>query len=302
MEEGAVARLRERFDVVYDRSLGGRREALLEAVRDADALIVRNATRVDAALLAQAGRLEVVGRLGVGLDNIDCVACAERGIEVIPARGANALAVAEYVLAAALVLFRGVFAATQAVADGRWPRTELAGGLEIGGRTIGVVGFGSIGRATAALARAAGMRAIAYDPAVTAADPVWAESGVEPFGLDELLAASDVVSLHVPLVAQTRNLIDASRIARMRDGAVLVNTSRGGIVDEGALAAALRSRHLRGAALDVFEAEPLAAGSALAGCPGLLLTPHVAGLTQEANQRVSDMIAGAVAARLLPSA
>lgn len=298
MDEGAVARLAERHEVRYEPALFESPARLCEAVAAADALIVRNVTQVDAALVACAPRLAVVGRLGVGLDNIDLAACAARGIQVIPAVGANARAVAEYVLAAALVLLRGAFASTAAVAEGRWPRTELAGGGEIGGRIIGLVGFGSIGRKTGALARAAGMRAIAHDPALGADEPVWVEAETERCALDELLQRADVVSLHLPLTPATRGLVDARRIGLLRGDAVLVNTARGGIVDERALAEALRAGRLRGAALDVFADEPLPAGSPLAGCPRLLLTPHIAGRTNESELRVSGVIADAVAKAL----
>jgi len=298
MDEGAVARLARRFAVRYEPALASEPAKLRDAVGEADALIVRNATRVDAELVGSAPRLAVVGRLGVGLDNIDVDACAARQIEVIPAIGANARAVAEYVLAAALILLRGAFASTAAVAAGRWPRDELARGCEIAGRTIGLVGFGSIGRATGALARAAGMRAIAHDPAVAPGDRVWADTATRPCELDELLCKADVVSLHLPLTAATRGLVDARRIGLLREDAVLINTSRGGIVDEAAVAAALAAGRLRGAALDVFGSEPLPAGSPLEGCPGLLLTPHIAGRTMESERRVSDLVADAVASVL----
>lgn len=302
MDEGAVARLARRFAVRYEPALASEPAKLRDAVGEADALIVRNATRVDAELVGSAPRLAVVGRLGVGLDNIDVDACAARKIEVIPAIGANARAVAEYVLAAALILLRGAFASTAAVAAGRWPRSELAGGAEIGGRTIGLVGFGSIGRTTGALARAAGMRAIAHDPALGDDDPIWAETQTEPWALDDLLHRADVVSLHLPLTAATRGLVDARRVGLLRSDAVLVNTARGGIVDETAVAAALASGRLRGAALDVFGSEPLPAGSPLEGCPHLLLTPHIAGRTMESERRVSDMVADAVASSLAAGA
>lgn len=301
MDEGAVARLARRFAVRYEPALASEPAKLRDAVGEADALIVRNATRVDAELVGSAPRLAVVGRLGVGLDNIDVDACAARKIEVIPAIGANARAVAEYVLAAALILLRGAFASTAAVAAGRWPRSELAGGGEIGGRTIGLVGFGSIGRLTGRLARSLGMRAIGFDPQVPPASPIWVEDETLPRGLDPLLREADVVSLHVPLAPATRNLIDAARIATMKRDAMLINTARGGVVDEAALAAALRAGKLGGAALDVFDREPLPAGSPLAGCPNLVLTPHVAGLTRESNVRVSALIASKVAEALAPA-
>jgi (S)-sulfolactate dehydrogenase len=298
MDEPSVNVLRERFEVVYDPALVDRGAELHGHLADADALVVRNRTQVRGALLDAAPRLRVVGRLGVGLDNIDVPACQARAIEVIPATGANALAVAEYVITSCLLLLRGAWQSTAAVAAGEWPRTALSDGRECAGKTLGLVGFGGIGQLAARMAGALGMRAIAYDPLLPADAPAWRETGTARVSLEELLAQADAVSLHVPLTDATRALLDAGRIAAMKPGAVLVNTARGGIVDETALAQALRGGHLGGAALDVFEHEPLAAGSPLAGAPNLILTPHIAGVTRESNQRVSSLIAERVAASL----
>lgn len=298
MDEAAVVTLRGRFGVVYEPTLADRRADLLGLLDDAPALIVRNRTRVDAELLAAAPRLRVVGRLGVGLDNIDVAACQARGIEVIPATGANALAVAEYVIATVMVLLRGAYLSSAEVAAGKWPRPRLSEGRETAGRTLGLVGFGGIGQLTARLAQALGMRVVACDPLLPADAPAWPESGVERRELDELLGEADAVSLHVPLTPQTRGLMNAARIGCMKAEAVLINTARGGIVDEAALAEALRSGKLAGAALDVFEHEPLPVGSPLATAPNLILTPHIGGVTRESNTRVSTMIAARVAAFL----
>ena len=298
MDEAAVSTLSARFAVLYDKTLVDRRDELRAQLRDAAALIVRNRTQVDPALLAAAPDLRVVGRLGVGLDNIDTEACAARGVEVIPATGANAQAVAEYVIGTAMALLRTAYQSSAAVADGTWPRTALGEGREIAGKTLGVVGFGGIGRLTARLAAAVGMDVVGFDPQLGPASPVWIAHGTTPLTLSELLTRSDVVSLHVPLTRETRGLIDASRIAQMRPEAIVVNTARGGVVDEVALARALRAGRLGGAALDVFEREPLPAGSPFAGCPRLILTPHIAGVTRESNERVSALIADKVAAAL----
>ena len=298
MDAGAVASLAAAHDTRYLPDLVDRPDALAAEAAGADALVVRNRTQVRGALLEGARKLRVVGRLGVGLDNIDVRACEARGIAVIPATGANAQAVAEYVIASAMLLLRGAFRSTDEVAAGRWPRTALSSGREIAGRTLGVIGFGDIGRRAARMGRALGMRAIGHDVALPPNAPAWRDEHVEPRDLDALLAEADVVTLHVPLVAATRNLIDARRLGAMKRGAILVNTARGGVVDEAAVAAALASGQLGGAALDVFDTEPLPAGSPLAGAPNLLLTPHIAGLTQEANARVSTMIAERVLAML----
>lgn len=291
MDDAAVQALRAGFDLRYEPGWVDRRAELLDALPDAQALIVRNRTQVDAALLAGAPSLRVVGRLGVGLDNIDVDACRERGIRVIPAAGANARSVAEYVVTTAALLLRGAYGSSAQVAAGQWPRARLSEGREALGKTLGLVGFGDIGRQAAALAQAFGMQVVAFDPMLSGDDPAWARTGVRSVALDTLLAQADAVSLHVPLVAATRHLLDAQRIAGMKRGAVLINTARGGVVDEAALAQALRDGHLGGAALDVFEREPLPAGSVLADVPNLILTPHIGGVTQEANARVSMMIA-----------
>ena len=291
MDERAVALLAAAHDVLHDAALVDDAPRLLREAAGADALIVRNRTEVRGPLLAAMTRCKVVGRLGVGLDNIDVDACAARGIAVIPATGANAISVAEYVIAAAMLLLRGAYASTADVAAGRWPRAALSSGREIAGKILGLVGFGSIGQRTAALARAVGMRVVAFDPALPVDHPAYADAGVEPMSLDELVATADVVSLHVPLADATRGLFDALRIAAMKRGAVLINSARGGIVDEAAVAAALRSGQLGGAALDVFASEPMSAGHPFADCPNLLLTPHVAGVSVESNERVSFLIA-----------
>lgn len=290
MDEGVIAEAFAGRDVLYDPKLVDDPAALSAALGDARALVVRNRTQVRPPLLAAAPRLKVVGRLGVGLDNIDMEACAARGIAVHPASGANDLSVAEYVVTAALVLLRRAWFATDAVAAGKWPRMSLIGG-EMSGRRMGLVGYGAIARATAERVRALGMTVAAYDPHLPADHPAW--KGAERLDLPTLLATSDVVSLHVPLTAETRNMIDASAMASMRKGAVLINAARGGVVDEPALAAALKSGHLGGAALDVFDKEPLdaAAGAVFTDVPNLILTPHIAGVTDESNLRVSRVTA-----------
>jgi len=301
MDAAAVEQLRASFDTVYETTLVDHRPQLLAAVAGADGLIVRNRTRVDAEVLAAGKRLRVVGRLGVGLDNIDVAACKARKVEVIPASGANAAAVAEYVVGTAMVLLRGQYGATAQVIDGKWPRGLLSTGRELGGKTLGLIGCGYIGGLTARMARALGMEVVAFDPALKPDDPALKEIGIRLRPLKQLLAEVDVVSLHVPLTDQTRALLDREQMSAMKQGAIVINTARGGIVDEQALADLLASGHLGGAAIDVFGQEPLPAGSPftpLKGAANLILTPHVAGVTTESNQRVSAMIAERVAAFL----
>lgn len=293
MDEAAVEELARDFAVTYDKGLVDRPDELARLAADARALIVRNRTQVRGALLEAGARLEAIGRLGVGLDNIDTEACRARGIAVLPATGANDIAVAEWAVATIMVLLRGAYSASDAVAAGAWPRERLMG-REVHGKVLGLVGFGAIARETAVRAKALGMAVIAHDPFVPDDDPAWARLGARPASLDALLAEADAVSLHVPLTEGTRNLIDGPRLAAMKPDAVVVNAARGGVIDEAALAAALRAGRLAGAALDVFAAEPLKSGSPLAGCPNLILTPHIAGVTAESNVRVSSVTAANV--------
>lgn len=294
MDPTAVSALRLSFDVVYDPGLGENRAALSKELPGAHALIVRNRTQVDSELLGSAPALKVVGRLGVGLDNIDQDICLSRRIAVVPAVGANAMAVAEYVVSVSMLLLRGFLFSSAEVGNGHWPRARLSSGCESAGKTMGIVGFGSVGQTVASLAKGVNMHVIAYDPRLDAAHPSWLT--VERCDdLDALFRAADIVTLHVPLTEANANLVDARRLALMKKTAVLINTARGGIVDEQALAQALKMGTLAGAALDVYAQEPLEAGSVLADCPNLLLTPHIAGVTQESNVRVSALIARRIA-------
>ncbi|MCJ2009720.1 NAD(P)-dependent oxidoreductase [Methylobacterium sp. J-092] len=297
MDEAAIAAELAGFETLYDPTLVDRPDALRAALAGASGLIVRNRTQVRAGLLAAASDLRVVGRLGVGLDNIDLAACAARGIAVHPATGANDGAVAEYVIGTALLLLRGAYGASAQVAAGAWPRNALMG-REIAGKRLGLVGFGAIARQTARRAAALDMTVAAFDPHLAPDDAAWrpAHGAVASLTLDALVATSDVLSLHVPLTEATRDMIGPAAIARMRPGAILINAARGGVVDEAAVAAALRSGHLGGAALDVFAQEPVdaAGGAALIDVPNLILTPHIAGVTRESNVRVSAVTARAV--------
>ncbi|MGC1175016.1 hydroxyacid dehydrogenase [Polaromonas sp.] len=294
MDERAVAQLAAMHDVLYDPLLVDDAPRLIKEAASADVLIVRNRTQVRNDLLSALGQCRVVGRLGVGLDNIDVSGCEAKGIQVIPATGANALSVAEYVIASTMLLLRGAYTATQAVASGQWPRAALSNGRETAGKTLGIIGFGSIGQTVARMAHGLGMKVIAFDAMLTADAAVFRQTGIAFSSLDTLISQADVVTLHVPLVETTRGLFNAARIAAMKKGAVLINTSRGHIVDLQAVATALRSGHLGGAAIDVFDTEPLPADVSLQNCPNLLLSPHISGVTFEANERVSFMIADKV--------
>lgn len=296
MDEPAVDWLKGAFCVTYDPTLVDDAERLRAACAQARGLIVRNRTQVNADLLAAAPALRAVGRLGVGLDNIDLSACKARDVTVFPATGGNTISVAEYVITAVLMLRRKAWLGSPEVLAGGWPRQRMMG-LEVSGGVLGLVGFGAIAQAVAARAQALGMQVAAHDPFLPADHPAWAQVR-RCDTLDDLLAMADAVSLHVPLTDSTRNLFDATRLARMRPGAMLVNTARGGIVDEGALAQALSDGQIGGAALDVFATEPLPAGSPLAQAPNLIATPHIAGVTVESNTRISWITVENVAGHL----
>lgn len=290
MDEEILTEILGGFDLLYEPTLVDDRGKLLRQLADARGLIVRNRTRVDSELLESAPKLEVVGRLGVGLDNIDLDACAASNVAVYPATGANDLAVAEYAIAAALILLRGVWLSGDSMIAGEWPRTRSMG-RETSGKRLGLIGLGAIARQVAERGRALGMEVAAFDPYTGVDDPVW--NSVARLSLEELASSCDVISIHVPLTDETRHLVDAALIARMPRGAILVNSARGGVVDETALVSALSDGHLGGAALDVFESEPLdaAGGQRFKDIPNLLLTPHIAGITEESNQRVSRVTA-----------
>lgn len=288
MDDDVAADLAATHDVLYEKDLVDRPDDLIREAAQARALIVRNRTRVDAALLDRCPKLKVIGRLGVGLERIDLAACAVRGVEVCPARGANAVSVAEYVIATMLMLLRGAYDASGRVIAGEWPRNDLIG-REAAGATMGLIGFGDIARHVATRASALGMTLVAHDPFVHVEDPAWRELRVESVPLDRLLDISDVVSLHTPLTEQTANLIDAAALRRMKDKAILINTTRGGIVVEDDLIAALKDGTIGGAAMDVFAEEPMSAqaGARYAGVPNLVLTPHIAGVSIEGNRWIS---------------
>jgi (S)-sulfolactate dehydrogenase len=296
--EGLIAE----FDVHWDPGLWEKRDKLFAQLADARAIIVRNATQVNAELLEAAPKLEIVARMGVGLDNIDLETCKARGVEVCPSIGANAASVAEYVVATAMILLRGpAYFATPDVVAGAWDRPKFTSGVELAGRTMGVVGFGSIGQVVGAKAQAMGMDVIAYDAMMPDDAPAWA--GARRVGLSTLISEADVISLHCPLLPETRDLIDASQFAQMKQGVILINSARGGIVNEAACAAALRSGALGGAALDTLNVEPInaVACALFAGIENLILTPHIAGVTLESNRRIAEVAAVNVRRVLKPS-
>jgi D-3-phosphoglycerate dehydrogenase len=265
----------------------------------ADVLLVRSATRVTAELIALAGKLKLIGRAGMGVDNIDVAAATQRGIVVLNTPGANTVSAAEHTFALLLALARRVPWAAESMRAGAWNRSAF-GGTELAGKLLGIVGLGRIGLHVAGIARGFGMRLVAHDPFVPASRG--ADLGVALLPLEEVLATADVVTLHLPFAPDTRHLIDARCLALMKPTAFLINAARGGLVDEAALLDALERGALAGAALDVFDREPLPADSPLRAAPRLVLTPHLAASTAEAQERVSVELCGAVRDALLGGA
>ena len=264
-------------------------EAPLRAeLRRVEAVIVR-LFAVDASDLAAAQRLKVVAKHGAGLDNIDCQAATERGIPVIYTPGANANAVAEHAIGLLLALARNTCVADTTLRDGRAYERGQFQGIELAGKTLAIIGLGRIGSRVARKAHGLDMQVIAYDPYVDPASYAGPATLVDSF--DHLLASADFVTLHVPLTAETRNMIDSRALAGLKPTCRLINTSRGGVIDERNLNDALHRGSLAGAALDVFEQEPLASGHPLFQAPNTLLTPHVSGLTAEAMSNVSRQVA-----------
>ncbi|HEV8266035.1 MAG TPA: phosphoglycerate dehydrogenase [Gemmatimonadales bacterium] len=288
---GGLALLEGTPDVEVVMVAGKSGDELDRALAGAHALIVRSETRVTADLLARAPHLRVVARAGTGVDTIDVHAATRRGIAVMNAPGANTVSAGEHALGLLLALVRRISDAAAAMRRGEWDRKRFEG-TELRGKTIGVVGLGRIGGHVAQLARAFGMIVIAHDPYLLPERA--AELGVKLVSLDDLLRAADVVTLHVALTQETHHLINADRLRLMKPTAVLINTARGELVDEAALAEAVRGKRIGGAAIDVFAVEPLPADSPLRSLERVLLTPHLAASTAEAQERVAVEICAAV--------
>ena len=285
ISHSAIDLLREpRWTLITPEQVDGKLPAHLES---ADALIVRSAVQVDEALLEHAKKLRVIGRAGVGVDNIDLDAATRKGIAVMNTPGANAVAVAEHALAMMLAMARHLCRADALMHAGKWEKKSLQGS-ELRGKTLGVLGLGRIGMEVARRARAIGMELVAHDPFVSAA--VAKEYGVRMVELEHLYAQSDYLSLHVGLTPQTTGMINTQTISKMKRGARLVNCARGELVREADLVQALKQGQLAGAALDVFEAEPLKS-SPLQTLENVILTPHIAGSTHEAQEAVGYQIA-----------
>jgi D-3-phosphoglycerate dehydrogenase len=262
------------------------KDTLLAELADADALVVRSATKVTAELLQKAPRLRAVGRAGVGVDNIDLDAATKQGVLVMSTPGGSSVSVAEHTFALLLALVRQIPAFDAAMRAGRWEKSSS--GAEVRGKTLGLIGLGRIGSEVALRAEAFDMRVLAFDPFISEAAAK--ELSVELVPLDQLLAESDFLSLHTAVVPQTREMINAQSIGKMKKGVRIVNSARGELINEADLAAAIKSGHVAGAALDVFAEEP-PKNSPLIGLPNVITTPHVAGSTAEAQEELGTQVA-----------
>ncbi len=282
-------------DAGYDLVRRPAPQELRRIIPNYDALIIRSSAQVDAGLLEAASRLKVVGRAGVGLDNVDIEAASLQGVIVMNTPGANTMATAEHTMAMMLALCRHVPQADQSLRSGEWARSRFLG-VQLYDKTLGVVGLGRIGARVAQRAQAFGMTVIAFDPYI--GEEVARELKVGLVDLDELLKQADFITLHAALTPETRGVIDAQAITRMKPGVRIVNCARGALVDEAALVDALRSGHVAGAALDVFAEEPLSDASPLRSLPNVVLTPHLAASTIEAQLDVGMQIVDQVLAAL----
>ena len=282
-----------RFELINKPGLKG--DDLATAISECDAVLVRSATRITRESLVRADRLKAIGRAGVGVDTIDVDAATEKGIPVLTAPEGNTISAAELTMALLLALARKVPGADRSMKAGEWDKKSFTG-TELHGKTLGLVGAGRIGGEVARRARGFGMRVLVHDPFLNAERAASLDVETAPF--DEVIQNADVISAHVPLTDSTRNLIGAPQIARMKKGVLLLNVARGGVVDEAALLEALKSGQVAGAALDVFEIEPLPADHAFRTLPNVVLTPHLGASTSEAQHSVAIEIAGAVRAAL----
>ncbi|MGZ4807905.1 MAG: phosphoglycerate dehydrogenase, partial [Thermoanaerobaculia bacterium] len=284
LAESGLEILRAAPDVDLDYRPGLKGADLLKAVAESDALITRSGTAVTKELVNAGTRLRIIGRAGVGLDNVDVDACTARGILVINAPTANTISATEHTMAMLLSLCRNIPEADASVKRGEWNRSKFMG-VELSGKVLGVVGLGRIGTRVTIRARAFGMRVIAYDPYI--AETVFEKVAAEPVSLDKLLAEADVITVHTPLTDETRGMIGPAEMAKLKPNAILVNCARGGIYQERALADALNSGRIAGAAVDVYEKEPPGKDHPLLHAKNIVLSPHIGANTIEAQDRVA---------------
>ena len=281
--------LNNNFEIKFDEKLWEKEEELLEIIKDYDGLIVRNKTQVNKKILSNAKNLKFIGRLGVGLDNIDTEFCKSKNIHVQPATGMNADSVAEYVISSSMFLIKKIPMFHNGTVNGNWPRTTIKS-AEINGKYIGIVGFGTIGRKVADYSLKNGLNVLAYDPYIKKLDDN--EKNYKLSSLENVFKDADIISLHLPLTEETKNLINKSSFSKMQKQPIIINTSRGSVVNENDLIDAYDQNLISGFALDVFENEPIKKDlyERITSEMNCILTPHISGVTTESNIRVSDFI------------
>ena len=293
MENKSVEMLKRNFDVTVDKSLSLNHNELKKIISNFDILIVRNKTQVNKEILANASSLKFIGRLGVGLDNIDTEYCRNNNIHVQPATGMNADSVAEYVINSSLSLLKNVPLMHQETSLGNWPRTSISS-RELNGKIFGLMGFGLIAKKVSTLAKIFNARIIAYDPFI---DPSIAnEFNIKLVEINEIFEQANVISIHLPLTPKTQNLLNYDAFIKMQKQPIIINSSRGSIINEHDLLKAYDEKLISGFALDVYETEPAPKIflNSIKNNTNCILTPHIAGVTEESNIRVSDFIANSV--------
>jgi D-3-phosphoglycerate dehydrogenase len=279
-------RLAKADDVSFELKTGLKRRELIDAVQECDALIIRSGTKVDRNVIDSGNRLRVIGRAGIGVDNVDVRAASQNGVLVMNAPEANTIATAEHTMALILAASRKVVSAHFSLKEGEWRKADFRGS-QLYRKRLGIIGFGRIGRLVANRVHGFGMSIQAYDPYVS--DEAFKEIGVEPVDLNQLLASSDIITLHASLTDETKRIINRQNIDEMKQGVILVNTARGGLIDESALAEAIQTGKVRAAAVDVYTVEP-PADNPLVGLENVVHTPHLAASTEEAQRDVAIQI------------
>ncbi len=289
INQNSFEHLNKKFDVRYDEKLFENENEITRIIKDYDGLIVRNKTQVNLSILKNALKLKFIGRLGVGLDNIDTGYCKSKNIHVQPATGMNADSVAEYVVSSSMSLIKKIPMFHNGTVKGEWPRTTIKS-FEINQKYLGIIGFGTIGKKVAEYSSKNGLKILVYDPYVKEINNK--EIDVKLSNLKEIFEKSDIISIHLPLTDETKNIINKSSFSQMKNKPIIINTSRGGIINENDLIEAYNKNNISGFALDVFEKEPIESEFYKKIKLGMncILTPHISGVTTESNIRVSDYI------------
>ena len=290
MDQSAIDLLNKKFEIIYDDEIWKNSDLIEKKIENVDVIIVRNKTQLNSNILQNAKKLKFIGRLGVGLDNIDINFCEKNNIKIQIATGMNADSVAEYVINSSLSLLRKIPNLNSRTIKGEWPRTSISSN-ELQGKTLGIIGFGLIGRKVANLANAFRVSNLAYDPYLNETD--FSKENIKLTTLDNIFNTADIISIHLPFTENTKNLIDKNSFVKMKNKPIIINSSRGGIINEKDLINAYLKKLISGFAIDVYETEPVKRSFLDKINPDMncILTPHIAGITEESNQRVSNFIA-----------